>query len=273
MLTFSRMLAVSIAVSCFLNALPALAKSDDDLKALQKEVQAIREGQAQMQKDLVEIKKLLQQGTRAAPARGQQAFEPTDVQLGDVAYRGPYDAPVTLIEFTDYQCPYCKRHATTVMPPLFKSYGDTGKVRFILREFPIVTLHPRAIAASEAALCAGDQDQYWGMHDALFNDQKANSDENFQQQAAALGLDVSVFAECMNSDKHTEQIKADVAEGRKLGVSGTPSFVVGLTDPEDPSKVHLTKFIRGAQPLPTFSAAIDELIKTASINKAPATKP
>jgi len=265
MLTFTRILGMSIAVSCFFMAGPALAKTSDDLKALQQDVQALRQGQEQIQKDLDEIKQLLQKPTRAAPSK--PAFAPTDIQLGEVPYRGEYDAPVTLIEFSDYQCPYCKRHANTVMPPLIKSYVDTGKVRFVMREYPIENLHRRAIPTSEAALCAGDQGNYWGMHDALFTDQKANTDEQFQQMAASLGLDVAAFSECMDSDKFMEQIKTDMAEGQKLGISGTPSFVVGLTDPEDPSKVHLTRFIRGAQSLQAFSAAIDELLKTAAAKK------
>ncbi len=267
MLTFSRLLALSIAVSCLLGAGPALASTKGDLKELKEEVQALQEGQDQIQKDLAEIKKLLQAAPRAAAAPSQKAFAPTDIVLGDVPFKGETDAPVTLIEFSDYQCPYCSRHAKAVMPQLVQNYVDTGKVRFIMREYPIARLHARAFPASEAALCAGDQGQYWGMHDALFADQKSNTDENFQQMAAGLGLDAAAFKACMDSDKFMEQINADVAEGQKLGVSGTPSFVVGLTDPEDPSKVHLTKFIRGAQGLAAFSAAIDELLKTAALAK------
>jgi protein-disulfide isomerase len=264
MFTASRMLAMAIVVSCFLIAGPVLARTSDELKALKQEVQTLQQGQADIQKNLEEIKKLLQQAPRAAPAApARPAFAPTDIQLGEVPYKGEYDAPVTLIEFSDYQCPYCKRHATAVMPPLIESYVDTGKLRFVMREYPIRNLHRRAIPTSEAALCAGDQGNYWGMHDALFTDQKANTDEDFQQMAASMGLDVAAFSACMDSDKFMEQIRADMVEGQKLGISGTPSFVVGLTDPEDPSKVHLTKFIRGAQSLASFSAAIDELIKSA----------
>jgi protein-disulfide isomerase len=267
MITFSRMLGMSIAVSCFLIAGPALAKTSDELKVLKLEIQNLQQGQVQIQKDLDEIKKLLKEAPRAAAKPSKPAFAPTDTKLGDVPYKGEYDAPVTLIEFSDYQCPYCKRHATAVMPTLISKYVDTGKLRFVMREFPIENLHRRAVAASEAALCAGDQGQYWGMHDALFADQKANTDENFQQMAASLGLDESAFLECMSSDKFVEQINADLAEGRRLGISGTPSFVVGMTDPQDPSTVHLTKFIRGAQSLQSFSAAIDELLKTKELKK------
>ncbi len=237
----------------------------DDIAALKEELQALKQGQVQIQKDLEEIKKLLQKGGRKAPTR--KAFAPADMKLGDVPSIGKSDAIVTLVEFSDYQCPFCRRHAKTVMPQLLESYIDTGKVRFVMREFPIQNLHSRAEAASVAALCAGDQGQYWGMHDALFNDQKANTNENFQDKAAGLELDVVAFAECMASDRHKAQIRADLIEGRKLGISGTPSFVLGLTDPADPSKVHLTKFIRGAQPLSAFATAIEDLLKSAEATK------
>lgn len=247
---------------------PALARTSDELKALREEVAALQQGQEQMQKELADIKKLVQQLDRPAPsAAAKSAFKPTDIQLGDVAYRGSVNAPVTLVEFSDYHCPYCKRHATSVMPALYDKYISTGKVRFVMREYPIDRLHPRATAASEAVLCAGDQDKYWEMHDSLFRDQKATSDEAMRQQAASIGLDMTAYEACMSSDKFMAQIKADIAEGQKLGVSGTPSFVLGLTDPQDSSKVHLTKFIRGAQSQQAFSTAIEELLKTAASKK------
>ncbi len=132
-----------------------------------------------------------------------------------------------------------------------------------MREYPIPNPHPRAKAAAVAVLCAGDQGDYWGMHDALFNDQKAKTGEAFKAMADTLGLNATEFSTCLASDKFDAQIKADQAEGQKLGISGTPSFVVGLTDPKDPNKVHLTEFIRGAQPYYKFSATIDQLLKKA----------
>jgi len=245
------------------SASSAMAKSKT--AELQEEIQELKQGQEQIQKDLEEIKKLIQQGAKAAP--GKAPFKPTDMQLGDVATKGEDTAPVTLVEFSDYHCPYCKRHAQTVLKQLQENYIDTGKLRFVMREFPIPNLHPRAYAASVAALCAGDQGNYWGMHDALFNDQKAKQDEDFKAMADSLGLDATAFSTCLASTQFDEQIKADQAEGRKLGISGTPSFVLGLTDPKDSSKVHLTKFIRGAQPYASFAAAIDELLKVAETAK------
>jgi protein-disulfide isomerase len=264
----SRTVLTLFAAACLLLTGPALAKTSDEIKALQEEVAAMREGQEKMQKDLDEIKKLLQQGSRpAAAAPAAKAFEPRTIELGAISSRGEQDAPVTLIEYSDYDCPFCKRHAESVMPSLIENYVNTGKLRFVMREYPIDRLHPRAAAASEAVLCAGDQGQYWGMHDAMFADQKANTDEDFGRMAAGLGLDVEAFTACLGGDKFAGQIRSDIIEGQALGVSGTPSFVVGLTDPEDPDKVNVTKFIRGAQPLPAFQAAIDELLKAAEMGE------
>lgn len=238
----------------------AIAKSKTE--QLRDEVQELKEGQEQIQKDLEEIKKLLKQGSRGAAAK--PAFKPTDMKLADnVPTKGDSTAPITLIEFSDYHCPYCARHAKTVMTQLQEHYIDTGKLRFVMRENPIPTLHPRAQAAAVAVLCAGDQGNYWGMHDALFNDQKAKTDDAFKAMAETIGLDAAAFNTCLTSNKFDAQIKADQAEGQKLGISGTPSFVMGYTDPDDSNVVHLTKFIRGAQPYSSFSSSIDELLKSA----------
>jgi protein-disulfide isomerase len=258
MIRFTK-ITIAIILLFVVSASDVMAKSKTD--QLKDEIQELKKGQDQIQKDLEEIKKLLQQGNRAAPAK--PAFKPTDMKLGDAPTKGESTAPVTLVEFSDYHCPYCKRHAETVMRQLQENYIDTGKLRFVMRENPIPTLHPRAHAASVAVLCGGDQGDYWGMHDALFGDQKAKTDEAFKALAESIGLDAAAFDTCLGSGKFDEQIKADQAEGQKLGISGTPSFVMGLTDPKDSSIVHLTKFIRGAQPYTSFSAAVDEMLKAA----------
>jgi protein-disulfide isomerase len=217
-----------------------------------------------MQKDLAEIKKLLEEGARA-PARGAPAgFKEQTVSLGSSPFRGKADAPITLIEYSDYQCPYCARNYRDVLPILTRDYVDTGKLKFVIREFPLPSLHKDAIAMSNAALCAGDQGKYWEMHNLLFENQKQGSDENLKSYAATLGLDTATFNNCLDSKKNDAQVKADMASGAKLGMSGTPGFFIGLTDPKDPDKANLSVFIRGAQSVEQFQASIDELLKTAA---------
>lgn len=243
---------------------PGWAQSTDDFEALKEEIETLKEGQAQMQKDLAAIRKILEDAIeRRAQARAQaqpKPFEPTELTIGASAVLGEATAPVTLIEYSDYQCPYCQRHFSNVMPDLVKDYVETGKLRYVMREFPIESIHPQAMKASVAALCAKDQGRYWEMHDLIFGNQRQVSADDLKAHGKTLGLDSASFDDCLESDKYIEQIRNDLQEGQKLGVRGTPSFVIGTTDPQDPDKVTATKFIRGAQPLTAFKQAIDELL-------------
>ena len=146
-----------------------LAQSDGELQALQAEVRVLRAGQAAMQKQLAEIKQLL---SRAARGRTETAFQPQQITVADAPYLGRPDAAVTLVEFTDYQCPFCRRHSAQTKPRLIKDYVATGKLRYVLREFPLARIHPQATKAAEAALCAGDQDKYWDLNAVFFANQR-----------------------------------------------------------------------------------------------------
>ena len=140
----------------------AAAQSAPDAQALQKEIDVLKAGQQAIQKDLAEIKKLLQ-NQRAKPSQ-PAPFKPQDVSIKGAPFLGEADAKLTLVEFTDYQCSFCKRHFTAVLPQIKKDYVDTGKLKYVMRQFPLVSIHPRATKASEAALCAGDQGKYWEVH-------------------------------------------------------------------------------------------------------------
>jgi protein-disulfide isomerase len=122
-------------------------------------------------------------------------------------------------------------------------------------DMPLERIHPLASKAAEATHCAEDQGQFWEMHDRLFENQKAL--EPWSSHAEALGMDVAAFDACMSSGKHAEAVKRDMAEAQKAGATGTPSFVLALTDPDDPTKVEGLAFIRGAQPFASFKSAID----------------
>ena len=230
-------------------------RSDSDLRG---EVAVIKQEQDNLRKELVEIRQLLQQGQRAAAPRS------TDVtgQVFDVAGRhgkGNSSASVVLLEFTDYQCPFCKRHTLQTQPEIEREYVDTGKVRFVSFDMPIASLHPLAFKAAEAARCAGDEGKFWQMRDRLFDNQKAF--EPWSAHAEALGLDVARFEACLDSGKHADAVRRDMAEAEKAGASGTPSFVVARVNGQDPGKVRGLKFIRGAQPYAAFKQALDEALR------------
>ncbi len=235
----------------------SLTAQTHELQSLRLEVDGLKAGQQAIQKELAEIKKLLR-AQRPQPRRAV-AFEPQDVAIKGAPFLGPTDARVTLVEFTDYQCPFCRRHFTNVMPEIRKKYVDTGKLKYVMRQFPL-PMHSRATKASEAALCAGDQGKYWEVHKRIFSDQRKLSDEDLIAHAEAEGLATVTFKACLDDGKYTEQVKSDTSDGSKAGVRGTPSFLLGLTDPADPHKIKATAFIRGAQAFDAFKTKIDELL-------------
>jgi protein-disulfide isomerase len=220
------------------------------------EVAALKQNQETMQKDLDELKKWVAERTPKKP----KPFEPGPLSISGAPYLGKADAPLTLVEFTDYQCPYCKRHATGTLPQIVKEYVDTGKVRYVLRDFPLKQIHPNAAKLSEAVLCAGEQGKAWEMHDHIFKANKAPDPGRMSKDVKALGLDAKAFDTCMKADKYAAQVDASIAEGGKLGITGTPGFFLGKTDANDPEKITAVEKIVGAQPFAKFKAAIDNLL-------------
>ncbi len=139
--------------------------------------------------------------------------------------RGPEDAPITIVEFSDFQCPFCSRVEPT-LEQVMENYGD--KVRLVFRQFPL-NIHPNAQKAAEASLCARDQGKFWEMHDAMFADQKGLSVEGLKKKAAALGLDSTKFDQCLDSGQFADEVHADLQAGSEAGVNGTPAmFINGI---------------------------------------------
>lgn len=172
---------------------------------------------------------------------------------------GPDRARVTIVEFSDYQCPFCRRHSSQVLPELVKEYVKTGKLRYVFRDFPITSIHPQAHRLHEAAHCAGDQGRYWEMHDRLFEDSRRTEAKDLAARARALGLDAQRFEQCVAEGVHAARVRQGVADGENARVRGTPTFFVGLTAP-DGAPMRPQRLIVGAQPYAAFKQAIDGLL-------------
>lgn len=136
---------------------------------------------------------------------------------------GPSDAPVTIVEFSDFECPYCSRLAQTIKK-VTDDYSDS--VRLVFRQFPLQRIHPNAQKAAEAALCAADQGKFWEMHDLLFGDQKKLNASDLKEKADSLDLKADEFAQCLETEKHAETVRDDLYDGVRAGVSGTPALFV-----------------------------------------------
>ena len=187
----------------------------------------------------------------------QQPTGPLKISADDDPVLGNPDAPITIIEFSDYQCPFCAKFHKDTLPQLKENYIHTGKANFVYRDFPIQSIHPNAVPAALASECADDQDKFWEMHDMIFEDQKVwqglqvqQSASLFRDYALKMGLNMGEFDSCMTTGKHLDEISKDLDDGRLYGVSGTPAFFVGN------EKIGFTQ-ISGAQPFSSFQRVID----------------
>ncbi len=179
--------------------------------------------------------------------------------------RGDPKAPVTLLEYSDFTCGYCEKFFHETFPRILSKYVDTGKVRFVYRDFPRAPGGP-GLHASKAARCSAEQDAYWLMHDRLFNSGQQFSVDQIQSYAKDLGLDTSKFSQCVESEKYVEAIYQDRIDGGRLGIRGTPGFVIFLTSlPEDGEIV----VVPGAFPFDVFEEEIEKILKTAASQRDP----
>lgn len=188
---------------------------------------------------------LANQASRVAESQGQPALGPViDVSVEGRPSRGAPDAKVTIVEFTDYECTYCASYFRDTYRPLMAEYGE--RVNYVVRNFPITQIHPRAARAAEAAECAADQGKFWEYHDLLFERQGALDEGSLAEHAAEIGLDQDGWAACMSSGRKAEVVQADLQDGIAYGVAGTPTFFIN------------GRRLEGAYPLAAMRRIIEE---------------
>ncbi|MGV8039031.1 MAG: DsbA family protein [Thermoanaerobaculaceae bacterium] len=236
---------------------PAKEEVDDLLKRYRAQLPP---DEAQARQQVVQF--LTEQRTRTqeqtwrremlAGARFRLLIEPPRASVGvseQDPSRGPAGAPVTVVEFSDYQCPFCNRVQSS-LHKLKETYGS--KLRFVFRQLPL-DMHQHARLAAEAALCAGQQGKYWEMHDWLFANQQKIAPDVITAAAAELKLDPAAFAACLEKKTFAGKVEEDMRLAQSLGITGTPAFLVN------------GRFIEGAQPFEVFQEVVDdELARTAT---------
>jgi len=192
----------------------------------------------------------------AAPPQPEESGRSQRLQLEARDYAmGRSDAPLTLVEFTDYQCPYCRRFQAQTFPLLKKNYIDTGQLRFVVRDLPL-EFHSAARPAAEAAHCAGEQGKFWEMHQALLSGEDALSEAGIDRRAHAVGLDLGRLHACMKANRYEAAIAHNIATADGLGIRGTPAFFLGRM-------VQGTlegEVAEGAIPWTDFDATLKELL-------------
>ena len=191
------------------------------------------------------------QGAAAAPARPTAA---------DSRAMGRLDAPVAIVEYSDYQCPYCQRFHAEVLPRLKSRYIDTGKVRFFFRDLPL-TMHRESTPAAVAARCAAEQGKFWAMNEALFANQSKLGTGLYTRLAQTLALDGKQFRECQQDFATRQAVQRDVLDAGRYGLQSTPSFILGRVDGD---RVEIHRVARGFADFETFAREIEQLLSVSS---------
>lgn len=221
---------------------------------MSREVNSLRRDLTDLQDAHRELAQQVAQGRRGGSPIGQT------IDVAGAPALGPADAVVTLIEYSDYECPFCIRHFQQTMPQIEANYVKSGKIRYVFRDFPIDQNHPQAIRAHEAARCAIEQNKFWELHPKLFSAPGTHTPALLDDRAREAGLDMPAFRACITSGRTTKPIRETAAVPSLLEATGTPWFFVGLRDVRT-DKVRVLRPLGGAQPYQQFTVALDAALR------------
>lgn len=254
--------ALFMVVVAVLLAGPAAAYASEDVQSLRKDVEVLRKDMDEIKRVLISILPVLVKNEGVdgfpqvvPPQKLVETPQSATVSVDENPAMGKSDAPLVLVEFSDYECPFCARFNADVLKQVKREYIDTGRLRFVYKDFPL-PFHQNAMKASIAARCAGEQGKYWEMHDALLENQQDLG--NLDGLVKKTGLNAPTFNECTEARRYDGSVTKDLNEGKELGVNGTPTFVLGKLDPS--GKVN-GEVIQGAMPYSVFKSRIDALLK------------
>lgn len=252
-----RFLVIFLLVS--MQPRPAMAQAAGDVKALRQEIEQLKKEQQALRAEL----DALRRAVAARPAVPPPGTEAQDliIDIAGEPIRGDRNARVVIVEFSDYQCPFCARYWRETLPQLDRDYIRTGKLRYVFRDLPIESIHPQAFKAHEAANCAGDQNKYWDMHDRLFANPQALAVPALMGHAQAMGLDMGKFQACLDTGRHAGEVRQDLAAAQAASINSTPNFFIGLLEPNGTVRSQLK--ITGAKQYAVFKAAIDSVLSQA----------
>jgi protein-disulfide isomerase len=263
---YARLASVMVAVLSLLTlctGLQAQSRPKSTTSSMQAQIDALREGQEKLQKELDEIKALLkEQPTRAESPAIPKAPELITVNLSGEPFKGSPFARVAILEYSDFDCSFCATYATQIYPLLDHAYVQAGKVKYFFRDMPAAE-HLNAMFKARVARCAGEQDKFWEAHDGLFKDQSPFDAPRLAQFAQALGLDIPPFNACIASDRYLDAINRSSVSAARMRIRGTPAFIIGALS-EDGSILRATKVVMGAESFDAFRVILDDLLKPAA---------
>jgi protein-disulfide isomerase len=246
-------------------AQPPASVQARELANLKDDVQLLKTQQQQILDSLDELKKLLKANNGPPPIK-----VPETMSVAGEPFRGESGASLAIIEYADFECPFCRRFEHDTYPQLRAAYIETGKVKYFYRDMPL-PFHEHSMPAARAARCAAEQGKLWEMHDSLFNDPASLNTGDIDARAAKLGIDTAKLDTCMTSERFADVIRRSMTEASGMQISGTPTFLIGTIGP-DGDLVNVKKTVVGAFPFEAFKAVIDPLLASAKIPLASASR-
>lgn len=228
-------------------------KLKSEIESLKQEIHQLTKEVGKIEDEVKEMKNLAFNPPRKEPPTLPN--QPNFTEGGTLPFLGSKDAQIAIIEFSDFQCPYCKRFKESAFKQIKQNYIDTGKVQYITRDFPL-NFHSNAKGAAIAATCSFQQNAYWPMRDVLFENMKNLGDEFYQKAAAELSLDLDDFGQCMKDKSIASKVERDLTLGRSLGIRGTPSFLIGRVEN---GQLLEPQIVVGAQRYVVFESIFEQL--------------
>ena len=252
------MRSLSILALTLLATVSAAASQPDkdELAKLKDQVAQLNAQQQQILASLDELKKMMK------PPGPPALKPPPTMSVAGELYKGEPAAKVAIIEYADFQCPFCRRFESQVYPNIRDSYIRTGKLKYFHRDMPLV-FHQGAMPAARAVHCASEQGKFWEMHDSLLGDAASLTPADIDDRAGKLGINVSALDKCISSDRFADIIQRGITEASTMQISGTPTFIFGMLD-ADGNVMSVKKTVVGASPFEAFKAAIDPLLAAAN---------
>ena len=254
-----KQLAVLTAAVSLLTIFACSSSEDEQPLAKQQEVDELNKNIQSLQEEVTSLKKQLSSLRKAVPKKNSKAVKPTTFEATDShkddPYQGPKDSDVLVMAFTDYQCKPCRKFYRDTYSELKSNYIDQGKIKYIVRDFPLAK-NTQAPKAAMMAHCAGEQGHYWEMHDALFEKPEDLDESKWMNLISTVGsIDENKLHRCVQSERYAKEIEADIIDGQSIGAKGAPGFFIGQKAKDDQFK---GVFVRGAQPFAVFKRYIDK---------------
>ena len=247
---------LALAVLGTVSAAASQPDKKDELATLKDQVAQLNAQQLQILASLDELKKMVK-----GPGQPELKPPPTMSVAGEL-YKGEPAARVAIIEYADFQCPFCRRFESQVYPNIRDRYIQTGKLKYFHRDMPLV-FHQGAMPAARAVHCASEQGKFWEMHDSLLGDAASLTPADIDDRAGKLGMNVSELDKCISSDRFADIIQRGITEASTMQISGTPTFIIGTLDAQG-NLMSVKKTVVGASPFEAFKAAIDPLLVSAN---------